>query len=415
MQLFRSKKKPKPTRNNVWRRHSISNDAAKPDFVKRRVKVPLAIIERPLMSETDFIVDARYKSFKLIGSGSYGIVVSAIDSTTNARVAIKKLLNAFANSRMARNVLRELRLLRHLNHPHIVQLLDIDVPRLYDSWDEVYLVTPLLQMDLRDALKQRLFMDQGIKKKIGYQLLQALDHLHSLEIMHRDVKSRNVLLDDGFNVQLCDLGHSRFYSNAVQEDKTDEPPREPELTGRVSTVIQSAPELSLGAPYDAGVDIWAAGCVIAEMVHPEHNFLFDHTNTRSHLREIVDVVGFPSQDELRMLPEFGAWYSKLHERGHSTGRNRIGELLGQSADPVVVDLLEKMLRITPQDRISAKEALQHEWFDEIRGSVGEEAVKEGYNFAMSEPPKRTGKEALKNLVWEEVVAFHPEAPLLGVH
>lgn len=413
MKLFKSRKPPKPVRDNR-RRHSHSDDV-KLEFVKRRVRVPVSILERPLMSETEFTVDVRYRNFKLIGSGSYGIVVSAIDSTIDARVAIKKVLNAFSNSRMARNVLREIRLLRHLNHPHIVQLLDIDVPRLYEAWDEVYLVTPLLHTDLREALKQGLCTDQRVKKKIAFQLLQALEHMHSLGIMHRDVKSRNVLLDEQFNVQLCDLGRSRFYSKPVQELEVDVSVQEPELTGGVSTVIQSAPELAVGAPYDAEVDIWAAGCVIAEMVHPEHNFLFDHTNTKLHLREIIDVVGYPTEDELKGLPELGTWYIKMHRSKNTAGENRIAELLGQGAEAVVVDLLEKMLKITSKDRITATDALRHEWFNEIRESVGGEVEREGYDFAMSEPPVKTGKEQLKNLVWQEVVAYHPEAPLLGVH
>eukprot|EP00177_Eucheuma_denticulatum_P008299 GFKZ01015100.1.p1 GENE.GFKZ01015100.1~~GFKZ01015100.1.p1 ORF type:complete len:434 (+),score=55.12 GFKZ01015100.1:938-2239(+) len=383
-----------------------------PDFVKRRTKIPLLLLDRPFMSSTEFLIDSRYRNLKLIGAGSYAIVVSAIDSLTNTTVAIKKILSAFASSRMARHTLREIRLLRHLKHPHIVQLLDIDVPHIYESWDEVYLVTPALTMDLRSALDRRAIPAGTVTKRVAYQLLVALAHLHSKGIMHRDVKSRNVLLDDNLNVQLCDLGHSRFYSKANREDELQSPVREPELTGGVTTIIQSAPELSLGAPYDAEVDIWAAACVIAELLHPEHRFLFDNTGRHSHIQEIIDVVGFPGEEMMDSLPEFGSWYLKRQKRT-TKGHNRVAELLGPKADPLAVDLLIKMLRFSPKDRLSARKALEHPWFDEVRG--GSKDGGGSYDFAMSEPPRKTSKGKLKDLVWGEVVAFHPEAPALGVH
>lgn len=386
------------------------------EFVKRRVRVNLAILERPLMTETEFIVDARYRALKLLGSGSYGIVVSALDSFTGTRIAIKKVLNAFATPRMARHVLRELRLLRHLKHPHIVELLDIDVPRHYNAWEEVYLVTPLLSTDLRSALTEgKLRGNVHAQKKIAYQMMLALQHFHSKGIMHRDIKSRNLLLDKDFNVKICDLGESRFYSKTnrdLPEDERPHPFKEPELTGGVSTMIQSAPELSLGAQYDAEVDIWAAGCVIAEMVHPQHKFLFDHTSKNSHVQEIIDAIGCPPDDIMNILPDYGQWYLK-HQRKTKLKKNRIGELLGSDPDPLVVDLLEKMLRFSPKERLSADLALEHPWFDDVRENF--QPVETGsYDFALSEPARKTSRSALKNLVWEEVVAFHPEAPSLGV-
>lgn len=381
-------------------------------MVKRRARVSLAILERPLMTETEFLVDARYKSVKLLGSGAYGIVVSARDSVTNSRIAIKKILHAFSYVRMARHVLREIRLLRHLNHPHIVKLLDIDVPQQYRAWDSVYIVTTLLHKDVKDAMKAGMIDTPQAQKKVAYQMLLALEHMHSLGLMHRDVKSRNLLVDKHLNVQLCDLGESRFYSKAnrdMVEEKEKRHTTEPELSGVITTMIQSAPELSLGAKYDAEVDIWAAGCVIAELIHPQHNYLFNSTSKQSHIQEIIDIVGYPSSDIMEQLPDFGAWYLKLLKKNT---KNRIAELLGPSVDAVAVDLVEKMLKFSPKQRISAKRALEHPWFDDVRSERKFETG--SYNFALSEPHRKTSKSQLKNMVWEEVVAFHPEAPRLGV-
>lgn len=402
---------------NIRRRHippsPSPNQADSPpenyEMVKRRVNVQIAILERPLLTNVEFIIDERYKSLKLIGSGSYGIVVSAYDSITKSRVAIKKILSAFSASHMARHVLREIRLLHHLRHPNITRLLDIDVPRQYKAWDSVYIVTPLLKMDLKTALKRGRMNTPLLKKRIAYQMLVALEHMHSLGLMHRDIKSGNLLLDDKFNVQLCDLGESRFYSKAISSEGEPETPIltiEPELTGAVSTMIQSAPELSLGADYDAEVDIWAAGCVISEMIHPQHRYLFDCTNKQSHVKEIIDVVGYPSQDILEILPASGRWYLKRY-KPKSERPPRIAELLGPNADPLSVDLLEQMLKFSPKQRVSAKRALEHAWFDEVREDCAID--REQYDFSLSEPPRKTSKSDLKNMVWQEVVAFHPEA------
>ena len=219
------------------------------------------MLDRPLTMEVEFIVDARYKRLKVIGSASIGVVVRATDQTSGERVTIKKILGAFSSTRSTRYVLREVRLLRHLRHPNIVKLLDIDVPAQYRVWDEVYIVTPLLNTDLRSALNDNLLKDEKELKRVAWQLLAGLAHTHDRGLMHRDVKPRNVLLDSAHNAQICDLGHSRFYScsnrDLDMDLDVDAKEEELDLTGAVTTMVQSAPEIALGAQYDVEVDIWA--------------------------------------------------------------------------------------------------------------------------------------------------------------
>lgn len=382
------------------------------EMVKRRATVNLAILERPLMTSTEFVVDARYRNMKLLDSGSYGIVVRAFDSKTNTAVAIKKIFSAFSSSRMARHVLREVRLLRHLEHPHIVKLLDIDVPGQYTAWDSVYIVTPLLQVDLYTAFRQGKVDDVQTQKKIAYQLLLALEHMHSHGLMHRDIKSKNLLLDKDMNVQLCDLGESRFYSKANRDILFEDEPGdelEPQLSGVITTILQSAPELVFGDEYDAEVDIWAAGCVIAEIVRPGHGYLFDSVAKQSHFQEIIDVVGYPPPDVSKAIEKNASWV--LRRVRKSTG-NRIAEMLGPSVDPLAIDLVEKMLTFSRKQRISATEALHHPWFHEFKDETINNRGK--YDFAHSEPSKKTSKAKLKRLVWDEIIDFHPEAAGMSV-
>lgn len=395
------------------------------EMVKRRVRAPVSMFDRPLLTEVEFVVDARYRSLTVIGSGSFGVVAGAHDTKTNQRVAIKKILSAFATSKSARYVLREVRLLRHINHPNIVRLLDIDVPYQYRAWDEVYIVTPMLHTDLRAALNNRVVKTVTQKKKIAFDLLCALEYMHGLGLMHRDVKTRNLLLDKNLNAQLCDLGHSRFYSKSnndlnleFEHDDGGGAACEPELSGSVTTMIQSAPEIGLGAPYSVAVDIWAAGCVIGEMIRPGHETMFDLTGRHSHMKEILEVVGHPTPEELKEFPDHSSFFMRFDVMGNKGGMAgsstpKIAKLLGPDADPLVVDLLENMLRFSPSRRPSATQALEHPWFDEVRRDRTLNI--KPYDFQRSEPPRKTNKAELKELVWKEVVAFHPEAPSMGVH
>lgn len=380
------------------------------ELKKRRVHVPVTIFDKPLVSELEFIVDPRYQSLKMLGCGSFGVVVSAIDKTTGDNVAIKRIDGAFSSLRMARYVLRELRLLHHLRHPNIVSLLDVDMPNKMRYWDEVYIVTPLLKMDLTTAFRKGLVDNKRIQKRIAYQLMLGLEHMHSLGLMHRDVKPRNVLLDENLNAQLCDLGHSRFHSKANREldiDLHDSLFDEPDLSGVITTMIQSAPELTLGAEYDAAVDIWAAGCVIAQIVRRDHETLFDNTGKNSHLTEIFQVVGYPSEKEVAGYADYGKRFVKRSQKANRKGASKtFGEAVGIGVDKQAVNLLERMLCFSTSDRLTASEALEHPWFDEVREPAA--VNREAYDFAKSEPNRKATKVQLKQLAWQEVSSFHPE-------
>ncbi len=402
------------------RRYSIRNPRKEkkelPTLRKRKLTVPVYIFDNPYFTQTTVLVDARYSQLKHVGGGRFGVVVSGVDRCTDERVAIKKVFAAFANTHSARHVLREVRLLRYLQHPHIVSLLDIDVPARYETWDSVYMVTPLLQMDLRTALVSGKIENRRTQKRIIAQLLAALVHMHRKCVMHRDVKSLNVLLDADLNAQFCDLGEARFYSGTTgrpHEHVVDSHLEETELTVGPRTALSSAPELFLNEQYDAGVDLWGIGCITAEMLHPTHRYLFDDMNARTPIKTMVQVLGFPAESQIQHLEKASSrWYMSLAKK--KSGKGTLRTIL-KNVDEDALHFVESLLRFSPQERMSAEEALKHPFLADVVDEVMDQIVlspdsgNRVFDFRLTEPPERMSVKSLKELVWDEVVSFHPEA------
>lgn len=389
-----------------------------PILRKRKITVPVHLFDNPYFTQTTVSVDARYEHLKHVGGGRFGVVVSAVDSFTNDRVAIKKVFSAFDSVHSARHILREVRLLRYLQHPHVVGLLDIDVPSEYESWDSVCIVTPLLKMDLRTALVSGKLEDRQTQKRIIAQLLVALAHMHRKRVMHRDVKSLNVLLDADFNAQFCDLGEARFYSGTTgrpHDDNLDTLMKETELTVGPRTALQSAPEMFLNEQYDAAVDLWGIGCITAEMLHPTHRYLFDDMNTRTPIKTIVQVLGFPTESQIDHLEKASSrWYMSLAKRNSGPGTLRS---LLKNVDDLALDFVESLLRFSPKERMNAEQALRHPFLADVVSDVLDQLVLSSdsessmFDFRLTEPPERMSIKSLKELVWDEVISFHPEAEI----
>lgn len=341
-------------------------------------------------------------------------------------MAIKKILDPFVSVHSTRHVLREMRLLRRLRHPHIVPLLDVDVPRSYSAWDAVYLVTPLLRTDLRSALLRGKVRSRRTQKRILVQVLTALRHMHRAHTMHRDLKSLNVLLDEQQNAQICDLGEARFYSKATgprDSDDGDAPVGDTELTVGPRTPLHSAPELFLNEKYNASVDIWGVGCIAAEMLHPEHEYLFDDGTRKNPMHMVMQVLGYPTEKQMAHLEKRSSrWYMTLALKKHQEGRLRRSLTRKDgSIDEEGLDFVEQCLKFSPRERMTAQEALAHPFLAEVAEEVisgldvNRGRDENGFNFRLSEPPENCVKKQLKDLIWQEVLAMHPEAEHMGIH
>lgn len=213
-----------------------------------------------------FTVDTKYTFTRVIGSGAYGVVISAHDTNLNSRVAIKMVPKAFQDEIDAKRILREIKLLKHLKHENIVGIVDMMPPmmRYVDDFKDVYIVSELMETDLYRIIysKQSLSLDHV--QYFIYQVLRALKYIHSANVLHRDLKPSNLLVNSNCDLKVCDFGLAR---GVLDSEQMSDSAKRPLLTEYVVTRWYRAPEIMLAChEYDKPVDVWSTGCILAELL-----------------------------------------------------------------------------------------------------------------------------------------------------
>ncbi|CAN1253581.1 Mitogen-activated protein kinase homolog NTF4 [Linum perenne] len=154
-----------------------------------------------------FEVTAKYKPpIMPIGKGAYGIVCSALNSETAEHVAIKKIANAFDNKIDAKRTLREIKLLRHMDHENVVAIRDIIPPPQRDSFNDVYIAYELMDTDLHQIIRSNQGLSEEHCQYFLYQILRGLKYIHSANVLHRDLKPSNLLLNANCTPSEAELG-----------------------------------------------------------------------------------------------------------------------------------------------------------------------------------------------------------------
>uniref|UniRef100_A0A8C1YRK9 mitogen-activated protein kinase n=1 Tax=Cyprinus carpio TaxID=7962 RepID=A0A8C1YRK9_CYPCA len=297
---------------------------------------------RQEVNKTIWEVPVRYQNLSPVGSGAYGSVCSAYDEKTGLKVAVKKLSRPFQSIIHAKRTYRELRLLKHMKHENVIGLLDVFTPATsLEEFNDVYLVTHLMGADLNNIVKCQKLTDDHVQFLI-YQILRGLKYIHSADIIHRDLKPSNLAVNEDCELKILDFGLARH---------TDD-----EMTGYVATRWYRAPEIMLNwMHYNMTVDIWSVGCIMAELL--TGRTLFPGTDHIDQLKLIMLLVGTPGPELLMKISSesvsliyLGSVYLHLF---------LIKYLI---LFVLAVDLLEKMLVLDTDKRITAPEALAHPYF-----------------------------------------------------
>lgn len=289
-----------------------------------------------------------YSADKVIGNGSFGVVFKATKVDSGEVVAIKKVLQdkRFKN--------RELQIMRVLSHPCVVPLKHCFYSS-GDKADEQYLnlvlefIPDTVYKICRTHAKQKQVLPIAIVRVYSWMLLRSLAYIHCLGICHRDIKPQNLLVNPATHeLKLCDFGSAKKLEKG-----------EPNVSYICSRYYR-APELIFGATfYTCQIDTWSAGCVITEMLlgHP----LFPGESGVDQLVEIIKVLGTPTREQITTMnpnyTEFKFPQIKAHPWA-KVFRTRVPE--------AAVDLVSKLLKYCPDERLTPMEALSHPFFQELK-------------------------------------------------
>ncbi|OAF69740.1 Defective in aggregation protein C [Intoshia linei] len=250
-------------------------------------------------SEIDDRITKKYDVKKRLGKGAYGIVWKAIDRYTSQVVALKKIFDAFRNKTDAQRTFREIAFLQEFSdHPNIIKLQN--VVKAHNDRD-IYLVFEFMgailkyqciyfisETDLHNVIKKANILKDIHKCYLMYQLFSATKFIHSGNVIHRDFKPSNILIDSNCFMKVCDFGLARSLTQLTEPDETD-----PTLTEYVATRWYRAPEILLASStYTTGIDMWSLGCIFGEMMLGKP--LFPGTSSLNQIEKILSTIRAPS-------------------------------------------------------------------------------------------------------------------------
>nr|GMD95003.1 mitogen-activated protein kinase homolog MMK1 [Ipomoea batatas] len=343
-----------------------------------------------------FEITAKYKPpIMPIGKGAYGIVCSALNSETNEHVALKKIANAFDNRIDAKRTLREIKLLRHMDHENIVGIRDIIPPPQRESFNDVYIAYELMDTDLHQIIRS----NQALSEE-HCQLLRGLKYIHSANVLHRDLKPSNLLLNANCDLKICDFGLARVTS------ETDF------MTEYVVTRWYRAPELLLNSSdYTAAIDVWFSGepmerdvkqLALNDGLQLEQQLYIGKNSQAEDTGYTFQLIGTPSEAEMEFLNDNAKRYIRqlpLYRRQSFTEKF-------PHVHPAAIDLVEKMLTFDPRKRITVEDALAHPYLTSLHDISDEPTCMNPFSFDFEQ--HALTEEQMKELIYREALAFNPE-------
>ncbi|RWS14620.1 hypothetical protein B4U79_09733, partial [Dinothrombium tinctorium] len=285
----------------------------------------------------------RYEKLDFLGEGQFATVYKARDTKTGNIVAVKKIklgTRTEAKDGINRTALREIKLLQELKHENIIGLLDV-----FGHRSNVSLVFDFMETDLEVVIKDsNIVLTPAHIKSYILMTIKGLEYLHMNWILHRDIKPNNLLIDENGVLKIGDFGLAKTFGSPTRI-----------YTHQVVTRWYRAPELLFGARmYGTGVDIWAVGCVLAELLL-RVPFLAGESDL-DQLSKIVQALGTPDERKWPGVTKLPDYVTFKYQPG-----TPLKDIFTAATDDLL-ELLNKMLQLNPLNRCTCSQALQMAYF-----------------------------------------------------
>jgi len=299
------------------------------------------------VEEVDKHVLRKYEVQQKLGKGAYAVVFKCVDKKTKSVVALKKIFDAFQNATDAQRTFREIMYLQAMTgHENIIRLQNV---LKAENDRDIYLVFDYMETDLHAVIRANI-LEPVHKQFIVYQTLKALFYCHTGDLVHRDLKPSNLLLNEECLLKVADFGLARSL-RAMQKGEESASV----LTDYVATRWYRAPEILLGSTsYTKAVDMWAVGCIVAEMFTGKP--LLPGTSTMNQLEKILEVTGSPSEVDIKAInSSFAA--TMLNSLPKSQKKDM--KVLMKDAPAEAIDMVIKLMDFNPETRLDINGALKH--------------------------------------------------------
>ncbi|KAK3399243.1 kinase-like domain-containing protein [Sordaria brevicollis] len=288
---------------------------------------------------------SSFQQLEKLGEGTYATVFKGRNRQTGELVALKEI-HLDSEEGTPSTAIREISLMKELKHENIVALHDV-----IHTENKLMLVFEYMDGDLKkfmDTNGERGALKPHVIKSFMHQLLKGIDFCHKNRVLHRDLKPQNLLINSKGALKLGDFGLARAFGIPVNT-----------FSNEVVTLWYRAPDVLLGSrTYNTSIDIWSAGCIMAEMFTGRP--LFPGTTNEDQIVRIFRIMGTPTERTWPGLTSFPEY--KPNWQMYAT--QNLSSILPQ-IDRDGIDLLQRMLQVRPELRISAHDALQHHWFNDL--------------------------------------------------
>ncbi|KGN51693.1 cyclin-dependent kinase G-2 isoform X1 [Cucumis sativus] len=296
----------------------------------------------------------EFERLNKIDEGTYGVVYRARDKKSGEVVALKKVKMEKEREGFPMTSLREINILLSFHHPSIVDVKEVVVG---SSLDSIFMVMEYMEHDLKalmETMKQP--FSQSEVKCLMLQLLEGVKYLHDNWVLHRDLKTSNLLMNNQGELKICDFGLARQYGSPLKT-----------YTHMVVTLWYRAPELLLGTrKYSTAIDMWSLGCIMAELLSKQP--LFNGKTEVDQLDKIFRTLGTPNETIWPGFSKLPGVRVNFVKHQYNLLRKKF-PATSFTGSPVLsdsgFDLLNKLLTYDPEKRITAEAALNHEWFSEV--------------------------------------------------